>query len=91
MIQHKIRGREKTAQATTNGENAMQESKKTVVPVSEKYMLTIREASIYFSIGEKKLRRLAEDHVNDFAIINGNRYLVIRPKFEQFLLETSTI
>lgn len=88
MIQHKIRGREKPA---TNGENAAQESKKTVVPVSEKYMLTIREASIYFSIGEKKLRRLAEDHVNDFAIINGNRYLVIRPKFEQFLIETSTI
>ena len=88
MIQHKIRGREKTA---TSGETAMQESKKTVVPVSEKYMLTIREASIYFSIGEKKLRRLAEDHVNDFAIINGNRYLVIRPKFEQFLIETSTI
>ena len=88
MIQHKIRGREKT---TTNSETATQESKKTVVPVSEKYMLTIREASIYFSIGEKKLRRLAEDHVNDFAIVNGNRYLVIRPKFEQFLLETSTI
>lgn len=88
MIQHKIRDRKKTA---TNGENATLESKKTVVPVSEKYMLTIREASIYFSIGEKKLRRLAEDRVNDFAIINGNRYLVIRPKFEQFLLETSTI
>ena len=88
MIQHKIRGREKT---DSNSETATQESKKTVVPVSEKYMLTIREASIYFSIGEKKLRRLAEDHVNDFAIINGNRYLVIRPKFEQFLIETSTI
>ena len=88
MIQHKIRGREKP---TTNGETTTLESKKTVVPVSEKYMLTIREASIYFSIGEKKLRRLAEDHVNDFAIINGNRYLVIRPKFEQFLIETSTI
>ncbi|SFX14533.1 excisionase [Ruminococcus sp. XPD3002] len=88
MIQHKIKGREKTA---TNGENATQESKKTVVPVSDKYMLTIREASIYFSIGEKKLRRLAEEHTGDFAVINGNRYLIIRTKFEQFLLETSTI
>ena len=54
-------------------------------------LTSIREASRYFSIGEKKLRRLAEDYVNDFAIINGNRYLVIRPKFEQFLVETSTI
>ncbi|WP_303834015.1 excisionase [Ruminococcus flavefaciens] len=45
----------------------------------------------YFSIGEKKLRRLAEEHTGDFAVINGNRYLIIRTKFEQFLLETSTI
>ena len=58
---------------------------------SEKYMLTIKEASNYFSIGEKKLRRLAEEHTGDFAVINGNRYLIIRTKFEQFLLETSTI
>ena len=58
---------------------------------SEKYMLTIKEASNYFSIGEKKLRRLAEYHTGDFAVINGNRYLIIRTKFEQFLLETSTI
>jgi excisionase family DNA binding protein len=54
-------------------------------------MLTIKEASNYFSIGEKKLRRLAEEHTGDFAVINGNRYLIIRTKFEQFLLETSTI
>ena len=62
-----------------------------VLKASEKYMLTIREASAYFSIGEKKLRRLAEEHTGDFAVINGNRYLIIRTKFEQFLLETSTI
>ena len=59
--------------------------------IKNKYMLTIKEASNYFSIGEKKLRRLAEEHTGDFAVINGNRYLIIRTKFEQFLLETSTI
>lgn len=29
------------------------------VPVSEKYMLTIKEAAAYFNIGIKKLRRIA--------------------------------
>ena len=88
MIKRKITDKEK---AMVNGWNAVEETKEPVVPVSEKYMLTIKEASNYFSIGEKKLRRLAEEHTGDFAVINGNRYLIIRTKFEQFLLETSTI
>ena len=33
----------------------------TDVPIWEKYTLTIEEASKYFRIGEKKLRKLAED------------------------------
>jgi hypothetical protein len=88
MIKHKITDKEK---AMVNGGSAVEETKEPVVPVGDKYMLTIKEASYYFSIGEKKLRRLAEYHTGDFAVINGNRYLIIRTKFEQFLLETSTI
>ena len=33
------------------------------IPINEKYSLTIQEASEYFSIGVKKMRRLAEDNV----------------------------
>ena len=88
MIKHKITDKEK---ATVSCGNPVEETKEAVVPVGDKYMLTIKEASNYFSIGEKKLRRLAEEHTGDFAVINGNRYLIIRTKFEQFLLETSTI
>ena len=71
----------------------MQESNKNTgaVPVQEKYALTIREASEYFSIGTKKMRRLAEDNLGGFAIYSGNRYLIIRTKFEKFMEETSTI
>ncbi len=88
MIKHKITDKEK---ATVSCGSAVEETKEPVVSVGDKYMLTIKEASNYFSIGEKKLRRLAEYHTGDFAVINGNRYLIIRTKFEQFLLETSTI
>lgn len=61
------------------------------VPVSEKYMLTIREASVYFNIGIKKMRRLAEDNAGRFAVFSGNRYLIIRTKFVKFVEECSAI
>lgn len=61
------------------------------LPLSEKYALTIKEAAGYFNIGIKKMRRLAEEHVDSFAIYSGNRYLIIRTKFEEYLQENSTI
>lgn len=67
------------------------ENGKTSVSVSEKYMLTIKEAAEYFSIGTKKMRRLAEDNLGRFAVYSGNRYLIIRTKFEKFVNESSAI
>ena len=61
------------------------------IPLNEKYTLTIKEAASYFNIGVKKMRRLAEEHTSAFSIYSGNRYLIIRTKFEEFLVETSTI
>ena len=45
----------------------------------------IKEAGAYFGIGIKKLQHLAADNLGVFAIKNGNRYLIIRPKFEEYL------
>ena len=39
------------------------------LPVSEKYMLTIKEAAAYFNIGIKKLRRIAEDNLGTVAVV----------------------
>lgn len=64
---------------------------KMVMPISEKYMLTIREAAEYFNIGVKKMRRLAEDNLGRFAVYSGNRYLIIRTKFEKFIEESSAV
>nr|DAK77184.1 MAG TPA: excisionase [Caudoviricetes sp.] len=61
------------------------------IPLNEKYTLTIKEAAAYFNIGVKKMHRLAEEHTSSFSIYSGNRYLIIRTKFEEFLVETSTI
>ncbi len=71
--------------------NSTLENENVTMPVSEKYMLTIREASVYFNIGVKKMRRLAEDNTGRFAVFSGNRYLIIRSKFEKFVEECSAL
>ena len=51
----------------------------TDVPIWEKYTLTIEEASKYFRIGEKKLRKLAEENLDaGWVIVNGNRIQIKR-------------
>lgn len=58
---------------------------KVQIPICEKYMLTVREAAAYFSIGIKKMRMLAENNEGSFAILMGNRYLIVRPRFEAYI------
>lgn len=56
------------------------------IALSERYTLSIKEASIYFRIGEKKLRRLAnENPYANWIIRNGNRVQIKRKKFEEFI------
>ncbi|MCR5273092.1 MAG: helix-turn-helix domain-containing protein [Lachnospiraceae bacterium] len=59
--------------------------------ISEKYLLTVKEASVYFNIGVKRIRRLAEENVGIFAVYCGNRYMIIREKFEEYLTENPSI
>lgn len=62
------------------------ETGKSVIPVWKRYALTITEAADYYHIGENKLRMIAEEHPQaDFIIMNGNRILLKRQKFEEFL------
>ncbi|HBF0286547.1 TPA: excisionase [Clostridioides difficile] len=58
----------------------------TDVPIWEKYTLTIEEASKYFRIGEKKLRRIVEDNLaSGWVIMNGNRLQIKRKQFEKIV------
>ena len=64
--------------------------KKDSIPVHEKYVLTIREAAEYFNIGLKRMRQLAEENTDSFGLWNGNRFLIIRSRFEEYLLSCLT-
>lgn len=58
----------------------------TDVPIWEKYTLSIEEASRYFRIGEKKLRKLAEENLDSgWIIVNGNRIQIKRKQFEKII------
>ena len=58
----------------------------TDVPIWEKYTLTIEEASKYFRIGEKKLRKIAEENQTaSWVIMNGNRLQIKRKQFEKII------
>ena len=60
--------------------------------ISEKYMLTIQEASAYFNIGDKKLRKLIDENIGaEYIMTNGTKYLIKRRKFEEFIDNTSSI
>lgn len=57
------------------------------IPVWQKYVLSIEEASAYFRIGENKLRRMCEEGVNNqsFVLRNGNRTEIKRLAFEKWI------
>lgn len=72
-------------------ESNMMNQKKTI-PIWEKFTLTISEASEYFNLGEKKMRFLADTY-NDYGFVlqNGNKTLIKRRKFEDFINETNAV
>lgn len=62
------------------------------IPYWEKYMLTLREAAEYFHIGEKKLRQIVDENMDaDFLLTSGNRIMIKRKRFEEFLDSSSVI
>lgn len=62
------------------------EIQQNTIPVWKRYALTVTEAAEYYHIGENKLRMIADEHLDaDFIIMNGNRILIKRQKFEEYL------
>lgn len=60
------------------------------LPIDRKFALNIKEAAVYFGVGEKKLRSLMAEH-SELFIQNGVKVLVKRRKFEDFLTSVTAI
>lgn len=61
------------------------------MPLWERYLMTIEEASSYFRIGENKLRQLANEHKQECVVMNGNRMLIKKKKFVKIIDELQQI
>lgn len=61
------------------------DSMKEEVPICEKVLMTVDEASAYSNIGVSTIRKLANDPRCTFVLTNGNRKLIKRKDFEKFL------
>lgn len=56
------------------------------IPIWIKYTLTVQEASEYFRIGTKKLRKLIEeDPKAEYILWNGSRPQIKRKVFEEYV------
>lgn len=61
------------------------------VPIWEKSNLTIEEAAAYSGIGINKLRELTNERGCKFVLWIGNKRLIKRRLFDQFIEQTYSI
>ena len=55
------------------------------VPISEKALLTVDEASEYFNIGSQRIRDLTNDDRCPYVLWIGSKRLIKRELFKEFL------
>lgn len=61
-------------------------------PIWRKYALTVSEASVYFGIGEKRIRQIIEDNpYEDFILEIGSHVKIKRELFEKYLNSMNSI
>lgn len=62
------------------------------VPICERFTLSIDEASQYFGIGEKRLRKIVQENENaPFVLYIGSQLRLKRRLFETWIEKTSSI
>ncbi len=61
------------------------------VPIWEKVNLTLPEAAELYNIGINRLREISDDDCCPFVLFVGNKRLIKRKKFDEYLDETYSI
>lgn len=61
------------------------------VPIWEKVNLTLPEAAALYNIGINRLRELSDDDHCSFVLFVGNKRLIKRKQFEQYLEKAFSI
>ena len=61
------------------------------VPIYQKQNLTIEEAAVYSNIGRNKLRQLTDDEKCVFVLWVGEKRLIKRKQFDEFIEKAYSI
>ncbi len=61
------------------------------IPIEKKANLTLNEAAAYFNIGKDKLRELSNEPNCRFVLFVGERRLIKRRLFEEYLDGTYSV
>lgn len=61
------------------------------IPIQDRPTLTIKEAAIFFNIGENKLRSMTDDENCEFVLFVGNKRLIKRKKLEEYLYKQYSV
>ncbi len=67
------------------------EEKQNAVPIWEKALLTMEEASAYTGIGINNLRKISEDYDCNFVLWVGKKRMFKRVKLEEYLDKTFSL
>lgn len=59
---------------------------KIIIPIAEKAVLSLNEASVYSNIGIHKLQQICNtDDAKSFVFRNGKRFMIKRKAFDSWL------
>ena len=61
------------------------------VPIYQKQNLTIEDAAVYSNIGRNKLRQLTDDEKCVFVLWVGEKRLIKRKQFDEFIEKAYSI
>lgn len=61
------------------------EERYVIVPVWQKYILSVEEAAAYFGLGRDKVREMTDDPNSRLVLWNGSKRLIKRKRTEEFL------
>ena len=61
------------------------------ISIKDKVLLTVNEASEYFGVGHTAIRKFIDGREEEFCVRVGNRKLIKREKFENYLNDKVTV
>lgn len=57
----------------------------------QKVLISIEDASNIYSIGKTRLREILRNEGSQFVILNGNKQLIKRQKFDEWILQRKAV